>query len=138
MLRHSLQTTMVAGQRVQIALYRLQLQDAALARANKVAEETHAKLVESADRRKHVTDEMDRAEEQKSRTENAIDRKAIEEEAIPRMKRTLEQIANDEQRWQAKANEADSQVRIEQGKLDALHAVLDELDRVLQNAGKTN
>jgi prophage DNA circulation protein len=138
LLRHSMQTTMVAGQRVQIALYRLQLQDAALARANKAAEEAHSKLVESADRRKHVADELDRAEEQKSRTENAGERKAIEEAISHQLKGNLEQIAIDEQRWQAKANEADGQVTIEQGKLDALHALLDELDRALQKAGTTN
>ena len=53
-LRRDLQTTTVAAPRVQIALYRLQLQDAAIARASKLVEGAHVKLSELAAERKRV------------------------------------------------------------------------------------
>ena len=134
-LRRDMRATMVAGQRVQIALYRLQLQDAAVARATRSAEEAHAKLSELATNRHHMTGQIEQAEQQLSRTEDASERKALEE-AIPQMKGTLERLANDEPLWQAKANDADSQLRIEQGKLDALHTMLDQLDQAFTNAGR--
>ncbi len=48
LLRQDLHTTTVAAQRVQIALYRLQLQDAAVARAARLVEEAHSKLTSSS------------------------------------------------------------------------------------------
>jgi hypothetical protein len=60
LLRQDLHTTTVTAQRVQIALYRLQLQDAAVARASSVVEEAHAKVTELAAARKHyVTKKWD-------------------------------------------------------------------------------
>jgi hypothetical protein len=53
-LRRDVQTTTVAAQRVQIALYRLALQDAAISRATKLVEEAHAKLADLAWERKHT------------------------------------------------------------------------------------
>lgn len=135
-LRRDLKTTTVAGQRVQIALYRLQLQDAALERAKRAADEARAKLTETISGRNHVSDELQRAEDQRSRVEDANERKALEEEAIPRLKLNLERLGNDEQQWRAKVNDADAQVMTEQSKLDALHELLDQLDRALQNGVK--
>ena len=48
LLRQDLHTTTVTAQRLQIALYRLQLQDAAVARASSVVEKAHAKVTELA------------------------------------------------------------------------------------------
>jgi hypothetical protein len=135
LLRRDMRTTMVAGQRVQIALYRLQLQDAALARASRAAEEAHAKLSELAANRNRITGQVEQAEHQLSSTDDASERKVMQE-AIPQMKGALERLVTDEQQWQAKATDADTQVRTEQRKLDALHALLDQLDKALQNADR--
>lgn len=136
LLRKDLKTTTVAGQRIQIALYRLQLQDAALERAKKNSEEAHAKLAEVIAGHKHVSEELDRAEDQRSRLQDDHERKALEEEAIPMLKRNLERLGNEEQQWRTKAGEADAQVTTEQNKLDALHELLDQLDRSLQSGLK--
>ena len=60
----------------------------------------------------------------------------MEEEVLPQLKKHLERIARDEEQWQAKSNEAEGQLKAEQVKLDALHNLLDELDRALQNVGR--
>jgi len=135
-LRRDLQTTTVAAQRVQIVLYRLQLQDAAVTRAAKVVEDARVKVAALADDHAHVAASLEQGEEQRTRTQDAHERKVIEDEVLPQFKRRLEQVANDEQQWQGKLNEADTQLKLEQAKSDALRALLDQLDQALQNVGR--
>lgn len=135
-LRRDLQTTTVAAQRVQIVLYRLQLQDAALARAAKLVEEARGTLAALATEHAHFAASLEQGEEQRKRTQDAHERKVIEEEALPQVKRRLEQLANDEQQWQGKLNEAETQLKLEQAKSDSLRVLLDQLDQALQNVGR--
>ena len=136
LLRRDLQTAMVAAERAQIALYRLERQDETVARATKLVEETHAKLADLAAERKRVTTQIEQGEDLRSHTQDAHERRVIEEEALPQFKQHLERITGEEQQWQSKANEAEGQLKVEQVKLDALHAVLDQLDEALQNVGR--
>ena len=138
LLRQDLQTTTVASQRVQIVLYRLELQDAAVSRATKLVEEAHSKLAEFATERTRVSADMQHANEQKDATQDAHERKVIEGEVLPQLKQHLERIAHDEEQWQAKSNDAEGQLKTEQTKLDALHNLLDELDHALQNVGRSS
>jgi len=115
-LRRDLQTATSAAQRVQIALYRLQLQDAAVARATRLVEESHSKLTDLADAR---------------------DRDQLEQR-LADLKRDLERIARDEQQWRAKASQAEQQLRDEQIKLDSLHSLLDQLDQALERTGNSS
>ncbi len=131
-LRKDLQTTTVAAQRMQVVLYRLQLQDAAVARANAAVESTRASLMKVVEERKHFADEIQRMEDAREHTPDPQQMKAIEE-VLPQSKRRLEQLASDEQQWQGKVNDAESALRVEQAKVEALHATLDELDQALQN-----
>ncbi len=135
-LRRDLQTATVATQRVQIALYRLELQDGAVARATKLVEEAHAKLADLAAERKRVATQIEQGEGLRDHTQDAHERRVIEEEALPQFKRHLQRITGEEQQWQSKANETEGQLKVEQVKLDALHAVLDQLDQALQNVGR--
>src|SRR5437868_7368492 len=121
LLRQDLRTTTVAAQRVQIALYRLQLQDAAVARASKLVEEAHSKLNELSAERKRVATDTEQVEDRRNATQDAHERKVMEEEVLPQLKKHLERIARDEEQWQAKSNEAEGQLKAEQVKLDALH-----------------
>ena len=52
-LRQDLQTTTIAGQRAQILIYRLQGQEAAVARASQRLDEARDKLARIQDERKH-------------------------------------------------------------------------------------
>ena len=135
LLRQDLHTTTVAAQRVQIALYRLQLQDAAVARAARLVEEAHSKLTELAAQHKDRVTAVELSERQRDQTQDLQQRRQIEEEALPHLKKSVERIAYDEQQQQARTNEAEGQLRAEQVKLDALHSLLDQLDPALENVG---
>jgi len=134
MLRHDLQTTTVAAQRVQIALYRLQLQDSAVERASNQAETARGRLADVVERRKHVAIQVEQVDEKRAHTEDAQERKGLEE-ALGEFKRNLDGLTAEEQQLQARAIEAENRLRAEQNKLDALHALLDQLDQALQNIG---
>ena len=131
-MRHDLQKTTVAGQRVQIALYRLQVQDAAVARASKTAEEAHAKLNEITAERKQVALFI---EHEQSLMESGGPVDSKRKEQVAAFKAELEQLDKDEPQWQSRAADADAQLAREQSKLENLRTLLDELDVTLQNTG---
>ena len=155
-LRHDLQTSNVAAQRIQIALYRLQLQDAVVARASKSAEEAHGRLTDIQSQRKQMAsmlEQMQSASEKEQGRASAPamvsdvsveggdgptgmsfggDRKTV----LAAFKSQMDRLAKDESTWQQKAGEADAQLTQEQTKLESLHSVLDQLDEALQNLGR--
>ena len=135
LLRQDLHTTTVTAQRVQIALYRLQLQDAAVARASSVVEEAHAKGTELAAAHKHYVTEIEQNERRRDQAQDVQQRRQIEEEVLPRDKESPEQVAHEEERQQARTNEAEGQLKAELLKLDALHSLLDQLDQALETVG---
>lgn len=135
-LRHDFERITAAGQRVQIALYRLQVQDAAVARASKASEEAHAKLNEITTERKQVALFLER-EQSLLESGGPVDKNRKEQVAA--FKAELEQLDKDEPQWQARAADADAQLAREQSKLENLRTLLDELDVTLQNtAGSTD
>ena len=137
-LRRDLATTTVAAQRVQIALYRLQLLDAAVARATKPVEEAHGRLSDLAAQRQRLADDTKKAENLRKRSQDAHEVRVIEEEALPEMKRHDERLAGEEQHWQAQATEAEARLRVEQAKLDSLHDLLDKLEQALESVASRN
>src|SRR5882762_6133029 len=109
-LRQDLQTTTIAGQRVQILIYRLQGQEAA---------------------------DVKRFEDSLSGAVNpATQRKDIEEGVLPQLKTRLESLGNQEQQLQTREIEAEQQLRAEEVKLSDLRDQLDRLDKTLENAGR--
>src|SRR6266700_3538896 len=62
-LRQDLQTTTIAAQRAQILIYRLQGQEAAVARASQRLDEAREKLARIQDERKHVATDVKQQEE---------------------------------------------------------------------------
>src|SRR5271165_460159 len=62
-LRQDLQTTTIAAQRAQILLYRLQGQEAAVARASQRLDEARQKLEGIQAERKHIATELKQVEE---------------------------------------------------------------------------
>ncbi len=132
-LRRDLQTTSVATQRVQIVLYRLQLQDAAVARASRTAQDAQEHLAAIRSNRQRMSEQMQRLEEDETQ-EPA--RRVEYEEARKQIKLELDRQTKDEQQWQSRSSDAEAQLRAEQEKLDSLHSLLDELDQALQNVGR--
>lgn len=131
-LRHDFEKITAAGQRVQIALYRLQVQDAAVARASKIAEDAHLKLHQTSSDRKQIALFIER-EQSLMESGGPVDNKRKEQVAA--FKAELEQLDRDEPQLQSRAADADAQLAREQSKLDSLRTLLDELDAVLQNTG---
>ena len=136
LLRQDLKSTTVAAQRVQITLYQLQLQDAAVGRAANRVEAAHLKLTELAAHHKNQIAAIEQSERQLDHTQDLLQRKQIEEEDLPQLKKSVERIASDEEQHQARTIEAEGQLRAEQIKLDALHSLLHQLDQALENVGQ--
>jgi hypothetical protein len=137
-LRRDLQITSVAAQRVQIMLYRLQLQDAAVARAARQVEETHGKLADVAAKRQRVALNIKETEELRKRSPDSAEARSMEESFLPEQKRQDEQLAKEEQTLRDREGEVAAQLRVEQEKLDSLRALLDQLDHTLESAASTS
>jgi hypothetical protein len=129
-LRLDLQGTVVTTQRVQILLYRVQLQQAATMRAATRADETHGKLSDAEKQRSDAARTLQRLQDQAS---GSTDPKAVKESEImiPEFKRRVEMWQTEEQQWQAKDVDAQSQLRAEQARLGDLQDTLDRLDKAL-------
>jgi len=137
-LRRDLQTTSVAAQRVQIMLYRLQLQDGAVARAARQWEEAQRKLAEVTASRQVVVLNIKQVEDLRKRSPDSAEARSMEEQFLPEQKRQDEQLAKEEQTLRDREGEVEAQLRVEQEKLDSLRALLDQLDHTLESAASTS
>ena len=136
-LRQDLQTTTIAGQRAQILIYRVQGQEAAVARASQRLDEAREKLTRNQDERKHVAADVKRFEDSISDTESpTAPRKEIEQNILPQLKARLEVLENQEQQLQTREIEAEQQLRAEEVRLSDLRDQMDRLDKTLENAGR--
>jgi len=132
-LRKDLQTTTVAAQRVQILMYRLQMQHAAVARAQQRVDEARSRLAEAQDRVRHFTTEIERAEAALNDSQNSIDSKQVEG-MLAAAKRELEPQKIAQQEWETKEAEAVQNLRSEEAKLAGLEEQFDRLDRELEKS----
>ncbi len=135
-LRQDLQTTTIAAQRAQILIYRLQGQEAAVARASQRLDEAREKLARIQDERKHVATDVKQHEDFISNTENPPTQRKDVEGVLPRLKTRLESLENEEQQRQTREIEAEQQLRAEEVRLSDLRDQLDRLDKALENASR--
>jgi len=135
-LRKDLQTTNGNALKAQILLYRLQAQEAAVARVSGHLNDVRARLAETQERRRAVTASLKRNEEfiDNARTTeiSPADRKQVQSE-ISRLKAELESLAAEEQQRQSAEMEAEEQLRTEQAKLSGLEDRMDRLEKELDN-----
>ncbi len=135
-LRHDLRTTMIAAQKAEILLYRLQGQEAAVARASQRVEDVRGRLAETASSRQKLAIDIKQHEDFVGNAENpARDRKEVED-VLPRLKESLQSMENEEQQRQTRAIEAEEQLRAERVKLGELQDQLDRLEKVLQSSSQ--
>jgi uncharacterized coiled-coil protein SlyX len=132
-LRKELRSTTVAAQRAQILLYRLQIQEGAVTRAEQRVAEARSALAQTQAELKHLTSEIKLRENMQSNSQNPVERKEFEE-LLPRLKAQLESSNDEEQHLQMKATEAELDLRTEQAKRAALQDQLDSLDKSLDRA----
>ncbi|MFI5098764.1 MAG: hypothetical protein ACHQT6_12395 [Candidatus Acidiferrales bacterium] len=135
-LQQDLQTTTIAAQRAQILIYRLQGQEAAVARASQRLDEARDKLTGTQAQRNYLATDIKRHEEFISNTENPATQRREFEERLPRLKSELESTENLVQQQQTRETDAEQHLRTEEGKLGDLQDQLDRLDKALENASR--
>jgi chromosome segregation ATPase len=133
-LRQDIQTTIIAAQRAQILIYRLQGQEAVTSRASQHLDEARERLARIQDERKHVAAEIKRNEDFISNTENSPAQRKVLEDRLPIDKTRLESLESEEQQRQSREIEAEQQLRAEEARLSDLRDQLDRLDKALEAA----
>jgi ABC-type Na+ efflux pump permease subunit len=137
-LREDLQTTSAASLRAQILLYRIHLQENALALATQRLDSVGAKLDAIASEKKHQASEIKRHEHELDNSDiSPAQRKEIEN-SLPAFKTRLESLQADEQEQQTRVTQAEEQQRLEQAKLDTFQGQLSQLVDALDKTGQTS
>jgi predicted nucleic acid-binding Zn-ribbon protein len=131
-----LHTTTIAAQRAQILLYRLQGQEAAVARASQRLDEAREKLAGIQAQRKYSATEVKRHEDFISNTENPATQRKELEDKLPHLKSELESTENLEQQQQTREIDAEQHLRAEEVRLSELLDQLDRLYKALENASR--
>src|SRR5581483_1702605 len=119
-LRQDIESMTVASQRVQIALYALQMQDAAVARATKRVDDVRTRLTGAEANREHLAFDYQRLEAAVNSGTLAGENLREMQQRLPQMKAELDRASNELQSQQAAEGEATSQLRTEQAKLGEL------------------
>jgi chromosome segregation ATPase len=132
-LRQDLQTSTIAARRAQILIYRLHVQEAAVAHASQRLDEAKSSIEQLRAGRKYQEFQIKRYEDMRDRAENATQRQQLEG-AITELKAQMEALVPEEQEVQMRESELEQQSRIEQAKLDRLQDELDRLDQAVMNA----
>ena len=140
-LRQDIEAMTVASQRVQIALYGLQMQDGAVARAAQRLDATRNRRAQAEETRNHMAAELQMAEarsEVRTGQETPTELKA-RELGMTQLKGELEKLTAEVQSREAAEAEATTQFRTEQAKMSELQERIERLDKVLEKmtgAGK--
>jgi chromosome segregation ATPase len=123
----------VASQRVQIALYALQMQDAAVARAALRQDSARNRCISLDDARQHTAAEIQRLEAGlPSAPQNEAE--AVKQR-LAELKSHLDAQTSDVQTCQASEAEASTQLRNDQAKLLDLQDRIARLDKALEQFG---
>jgi hypothetical protein len=131
-LRQALQTTTVTAQRIQITLYRLQVQVLEVSQATQRLDAARSKVAEAERWRQHLTRQVEDMEKLQSQTEDQRERAAREVD-LRRTKQELDFRTSEEQQLRTVESEALSQVQAAQSKLIELHDGLERLDKTLSS-----
>lgn len=131
LLRKDLQTTNGNALKAQLLLYRLQFQQAAVARLSERLSDARGRLADFQRHRTEVAATLKQFEDSLDNTQNSPEaRKQIQYE-ISRNKTELENLATEEPQRQTAQLQAEEQLRTEQAKLNELEDRLDRLERDL-------
>jgi hypothetical protein len=131
-LRLDMQATTIATQRVQIVLYRLQLQTALATSAASRLDDARTSHGKAQSELKRVSGIIPMMEEEVRSAPDAAQRK-IREDTLTQTKINIERSVADEQRLQSREIDAETQYRAEQAKLTELQDQLDRLDKLLDS-----
>ena len=134
-LRQDIEGMTVASQRVQIALYQLQMQDGAVARTAQRLDNVRSKCSLAEENRQHTAADIQRLEGAvASGTVPQPEAEAVKQR-LTELKGHLEGQAAEAQTCQAGEAEATTQLRGDQAKLLDLQDRIARLDKVLEQLG---
>jgi len=134
-LRQDIEAVTLASQRVQIALYSLQMQDAAVARATRRADDARNKCAATTADRDHSTGEIQRLETVLASGTLPADQVMEIRSDQAQVKSQVELQTEAVQTCQAAEADAASQLRNDQAKLADLHDRIERLDKTLEKFG---
>jgi chromosome segregation ATPase len=133
-LRQDLQVMGATIQRIQIVMYRLQVQGDLLNRATQRCDTVQNECRYTPERRKMLTAQIEHLESRVQDLQNSAERAATTAQ-IAQFRSALESVAAAERECQAQLVEAETQFRAEQAKMTDLQDQLDRLDRILAAQG---
>jgi hypothetical protein len=132
-LRLSIDRSTLLGARTQIALQRIQIQEARTARLSQGYESIHQQAEEIAAHRARTAARAKENEDNATRLGDSRARQEAEEMA-KQLKAEVDVLAGTEQRARVREAELGSQLQIEQGRLQELFSRVDEMERALDQA----
>jgi len=135
-LRQDLHGMTLVAQRVQILLYRVQLQDDAAKKAALRYDHASAKLKDAERNRMEAVSGFKAAEDRLPSLQSPTDRKAGEE-VVREMKRRVEMWSAEESSFRAMEVAAGNDLKAEQAKLLELQQRLDRLEQQLEQYALT-
>lgn len=134
-LRIDIEAMTVASQRVQIALYELQMQDAAVTRARQRVDNEHNRCLGLEGNRQHTAAEIQRLESSLSSGALQESEAKVIQPRVKEMKSALDTQAAEVQACQTAEAEASGQLQKDQVKLVETQERIDRLDKTLENVG---
>jgi len=133
-LRQELKTTTAAVERSQILIYRLQSQEAVVARDVQRLDDAHSKLAATQSERNSLAPQVKRLEDKRADANSVVEQKQAEDQLV-RLKTHLEGVLlPQEQQRQAAVTDCEQQLRLDQEKLTEFQDQLDQLDTALKKS----
>jgi chromosome segregation ATPase len=129
-LRQDLQATAAVIQRVQILMYRLQMESGLLTRATQRLDDARSRCSQSQSQLKNMTSQIEQVEARLRATQNPAEQKSSED-MLARLKPTLSMWTNEEQQCHPREIDAQAQVQSAQARVDDFQSQLDKLDKLL-------
>ena len=131
-LRQSIEAMTVASQRVQIALYGLQVQEAAVNRTTQRLDTARSKCTTLEQNRRQLTSEIQRMESTLASGDRLEGEASSFKLRLPSLKNGLEEMTAEFQACQTAEAEVSNQLRNDQAKLLELQDRVDRLDKSLE------
>lgn len=134
-LRQDFETTVVVAHKMQVLIYRLQMQNTTVVRLSRSVDDAHAEVNQLKNQRDKLATDIKQQEDFVSSNLNASgDRKAVED-ALPGLKEKLASLEDQLQQAQKEESTAQGQLQSDRAKLDSLEA---EFDRIEKSFEKRN
>jgi chromosome segregation ATPase len=132
-LRKDLQTTNGYALKAQILLYRLQIQEATVARVSQRLSDERSRLAQTQDHRRRLAATVKENEGLLDNTDISPASRKEAQDVVSRLKPELESLTAEEQQRQTAELEAEEQLRNEQAKLSGLEDRVDRLEKELDS-----